>query len=178
MRQKAGHHRVHVSRALKEDTAWWLEHLELLNGDGRVPMVAAGVAHEDDVYLDARGGSGGVGVFVGGAFVGLACGECNVRYSYCEGMEYAPCSPGLGVRRQVAGAAKDEPLVHANHWELFAFCVILALFPDMVRNRFLVVRLDSISACKRVRGLSASLESPATVRMHVRHTYGAREVEL
>ena len=111
---RAGHHKVYVNRALREDMAWWLEHLDLLNGDRRVPMVAAGVVHDQvEAYLDARGGSGGVGVFVNGAFVGLTGEECNAKYPWSEGLGYVPCSPG--VRRQVAGGAWEEPSVHANH---------------------------------------------------------------
>ena len=40
---RAGHHKIHVNRALKEDMRWWQAHLVRLNGDRRVPMVAAGV---------------------------------------------------------------------------------------------------------------------------------------
>eukprot|EP00892_Ulva_mutabilis_P011062 jgi/Ulvmu1/8328/UM042_0034.1 len=31
---RAGHHRVHVNAALREDMAWWSAHLRLLNGTG------------------------------------------------------------------------------------------------------------------------------------------------
>ena len=161
---RAGHHKIYVNRALKEDMRWWLAHLEGMNGDRRVPMVAAGVEHEQvEAYLDARGGSGGIGVFVDGAFIGLTGEECNAKYPWQEGEAYGVCSPG--VRRQVAGGCWEDPSVHANHWELFAFCVLLDTFPDVVRNRFLVVRSDSMSACKCIRDLSASLDSLAMAHL-------------
>lgn len=75
--------------------------------------------------------------------------------------------------------AWNVPSVHANHWELFAFCVLLDLFALVFANQFIVVDSDSMSACKCVRDLSAALDSPElavltrqflslTVRLNVR----------
>lgn len=53
----------------------------------------------------------------------------------------------------------------ANHWDVFAFCALLDVFHDVVQHRFLIVRSDSMPACKSVRDLSASLESPAMAHL-------------
>ena len=55
--------------------------------------------------------------------------------------------------------------MHANHWEMFAFCVLLWFYPEVLRNRFVVVRSDSMSACKCVRDLSAGVDSPAMAHL-------------
>ena len=146
---RAKHHRVHVSLGLGEDMNWWVSHLELLNGDKRVPIIACGVPNEScEVYLDARGGSGGVGAFIDGGFVGLSGADCNRLF------------PNLspGVSRSVGGGRRAQPSVEANHWELFAFVVLLDLFPAVVRDRYLVVRSDSMSAIKCVRDLHAGVD--------------------
>lgn len=159
-------HRIHVSAALRLDMAWWLTHLERLNGDRRIPIVAMGVEHQvTNVFIDARGGPGGVGLFVDGGFVGLTGEECNARYPAWmrDGRAAALASPGL--RRQLDTGAWAEPSEWANHWELFAFCVLLDLFPDVFRDKFVVVRSDSMAACRCVRDLSAALDSPVLAHL-------------
>ena len=42
---------------------------------------------------------------------------------------------------------------------MFAFCMLLDLFPEVFRNRYVVVRSDSITAIASVRKLSASTHS-------------------
>ena len=143
---RAAKHHVHVNVGLRADLLWWQEHLVLFNGDRRVPIVSLHIAHrEEDIFIDARGGTGGVGVFVNGGFVGLTGEQCNERYPL--GSELV--SPGSWV----------SPSTEANHWEMFAFCVLLDLFPLVLQNRFVVVDSDSMSAIKCVRDLSASLDS-------------------
>jgi hypothetical protein len=147
---RAAHHRVHVNLALREDMRWWNENFELRNGDKRVPIVVHGLPHERcEAYLDARGGSGGVGVFLDGGFVAFTGSECNKLYP--------TLSPG--VTRCVGGGREALPSSEANHWEMFCFVVMLDCFPDVLRNRFVVVRSDSMSACKCVRDLHAGVDS-------------------
>lgn len=144
---RAAHHLVHVNSCLRADCRWWDQCLELRNGDRRVPIVSMNVAHRlTGITLDARGGSGGVGLWVNGGFVGLTGLECNERY------------PSGGAL--VSPGAWDIPSVEANHWEMFAFCVLLDLFPLVVADQFVVIESDSITACKCVRTLTAALKSP------------------
>ena len=53
----------------------------------------------------------------------------------------------------------------ANHWELFAFSVLLDLFPEVVRDRHVVVWSDSVSAISCVRDMSACLDSPVLAHL-------------
>jgi len=55
--------------------------------------------------------------------------------------------------------------VDANHWELFAFVVLLDVFADVVRNKHIVVWSDSKSAIRCVRDLSACLDSPVLAHL-------------
>jgi len=66
-------------------------------------------------------------------------------------------SPGL--RRVLDDGTVVEPSVHANHWELFACCVALVQFPEVFRDRQVVMVSDSMSACRCIRGYTASLDS-------------------
>jgi hypothetical protein len=117
---RAARHRVHVNLALKEDMRWWNENLELRNGDKLVPIVAHGLPHERcEAYLDARGGSGGVGVFLDGGFVAFTGSECNKLYP--------TLSPG--VTRCVGGGREALPSSEANHWELFVSWLCWIVFP-------------------------------------------------
>jgi hypothetical protein len=175
----AAGHRVHVSVALREDMRWWEHHLRLLNGDVATPIVAPFMCHEDlQIFLDARGGSGGIGVFFDGAFVALTGAEVNERYP--AGVGAGPggwaevASPG--VRRTLSCGTVAEPSTEANHWELMAFVVLLDLFPDALRNRHVVVMSDSQSAISCVRCLAASLDSP--VLAHLTRCVLSRCVEL
>lgn len=155
-------HKVHVSSSLRRDMRWWLDHLGLLNGDRGVPIVAR-TAEADalDIFLDARGGPGGVGVFCDGAFLGLTGAETNARYPAREAGTGAWCAlASPGVARRVDTGAILPPSREANHWELFAFAVLLDVFPDVLRDRFVVVHSDSVSAIKCVRDFSAALDSP------------------
>ena len=74
-------------------------------------------------------------VFVNGGFVGLSGEQCNAMF------------PNLSpeVRRTLGGGQTALPSTAANHWELFAFVVLFRLFPEVIRNRFHVVRSDSVS---------------------------------
>ena len=126
-----------------------MSRLELLNGDKWVPIIAYDVPHEScEVHLDARGGSGGVGVFIDGGFVGLSGAECDRLFP--------DLSPG--VSRSVGGGRRAQPSVEANHCELFDFVVLLELFPAVVRDWYLVVCSDSVSAIKCVRDLHARVD--------------------
>ena len=63
--ERGAGHRVAVSAALRQDMRWWEHHLQRLNGDRAVPLVASLLRHEDlHIFLDARGRTGGIGVFV------------------------------------------------------------------------------------------------------------------
>ena len=165
----AGHH-VHVNKALKEDmrSGWWAHHLRALNGDRGTPIVSPFIAHEDlQITLDARGGSGGVGVFVDGAFVGLTGAEVNAAYPAGRGAGAGGwaeiASPG--VRRTLSCGTVAEPSEEANHWELFAFVVLLDRFPDVLRNRHVVVMSDSATAIRCVRNFGAALDSPVLAHL-------------
>ena len=143
---RAAKHHVHVNSGLRADLLWWREHLVLFNGDRRVPIVSLNIAHrEEGIFIDARGGTGGVGMFVNGGFVGLTGEQCNELYPLGSTL----VSPGSWL----------SPSTEANHWELFAFCVLLDLFPFVLENKFVVVDSDSMSAIKCVRDLSAALDS-------------------
>ena len=84
-------------------------------------------------------------MFVNGGFLGLTGEECNARYP--RGGEFV--SPG----------AWRFPSRESNHWELFAFCVYADVFPDVLRNSYVVVHSDNMSAIKCVRDMTAALES-------------------
>ena len=58
----------------------------------------------------------------------------------------------------MGGGKWSQPSSEANHWELFAFFVMLDVFPDLLRNRFVVIRSDSMCACKCVRDLHAGVD--------------------
>ena len=74
--------------------------------------------------------------------------QCNAMFP-----ELSP-----GVRRTLGGGQTALPSTAANHWELFAFAVLLRLFPEVIRNRFIVVRSDSVSACTCVQSLHAGVD--------------------
>lgn len=172
------HHHVHLQAGVREDLAWWSQHLEWLNGDPRAPIVCMSREHQlAHIYLDARGGSGGIGIFVDGGFVGLTGSECNALF---PAGSVVP-SPGVG----------PVPRTDANSWELFAFCALMLLFHDYLAGRYVRVDSDSATAVKCIRCLSANLDSPElagltrsflslTVRYHVRveprHIPGVRNV--
>jgi len=140
------HERVAVDPGLRADMAWWSENLELFNGDRRAKLVSQSAEHRVlGIQLDARGGDGGVGVWFDGAFIGLTCAECNARYPAGGTL----VSPGAWVPASGAG----------NHWEMFAFCVLLDLFGDLLVGQYVEVESDSMSAIKCVRELSAALDS-------------------
>lgn len=65
-----------------------------------------------------------------------------------------------GVRRRIGTGRVAEASTEANHWELFAFSVLLDLFSEVVRNRHAVVWSDSVSAIICVRDMCACLDSP------------------
>jgi hypothetical protein len=170
-------HRVHVPTALRLDMQWWIDCLRLRNGDRRVPIVAMGVEHQQvNTYLDARGGSGGVGLFVDGGFLGLTGEECNAAYPALQpdGVPATLASPG--VRRQLETGEWVAPSVEANHWELFCFCVLLDVYPEVFRDKFVVTRSDSMSACRSVRDLTAHIDSP--VMAHLTRVFLRMCVEL
>lgn len=106
---RAARQHVHVNAMLRVDLASW-ECVELYSSDGRVPMVAAGVEHEQiEAYID-RGGSGGVGMFVGGGILGLTGEECNKLFpGQVDGVSQLLASPG--VRREVNGGRWVDDLV-------------------------------------------------------------------
>lgn len=145
---RAATHHVHVNQFLRDDMSWWQQSLELRNGDRRSPIVAMHeAARVEGIFIDARGGSGGVGMFVLGGFLGLTGSECNALYPSGG----AIVSPGNWAL----------PSTEANHWELFAFVVLLDVFPAVFEDTFVAVDSDSMTAIKCVRDLSAALDSPA-----------------
>lgn len=84
-------------------------------------------------------------------------------------------SPGL--RRELAAGQWVNPSVEANHWELFAYCLLLKYVSDVVRNRlFVIVRSDSMSACRCIRDHSASLD--AVEMAHLARVFLSLEVRL
>ena len=128
---------------------WWDSHLKSLNGDRRVPIISCELAPGGcEVFLDARGGSGGVGVFANGCFVGLSGEQCNDMF-----LELS-----TGMCRTLGDGESALPSTAANHWELFAFVVLLRLFPEVIRNRLIVVLSDSVSACTCVQSLHAGVD--------------------
>ena len=141
-------HVLTVSPGFRLDLTWWRDNLLRFNGDVRVPIVAMNAPHQHrDIWIDARGGDGGVGVFVDGGFVGLTGGQCNVLF---DGHDGRLLSPGNW------SPASTE----ANHWEMFAFCVLLDLFGESLRDTFVRVISDNMTAVRCVRDLSAALDSP------------------
>ena len=104
------------------------------------------------MFLDAyaRGGSGGVGVFVNGGFVDLSGEQCNEMFP--------ELSSGVLMHRTLGGGQTALPSTAANHWELFAFIVLLRLFPEVISNRYIGVRSDSVAACTCVQSLHAGVD--------------------
>jgi hypothetical protein len=106
------------------------------------------------------GRSGGIGVFVDGAFLSWPGAECNARFP--------AVSPGVRCRlieswppdAEAQGGQMLEASVEANHWELFAFWVALEMFPDVFADQHVVLHLDSMSAC-RCADLCACLDAVA-----------------
>lgn len=158
-------HRLHVNATLRADMRACLRILAQLNGDPTMAIIAQD-ATPPTIHLDARGGSGGVGVFIDGAFVGLTGPQVNALYPQL--------SPG--VPRTIGLGQAVGPSVEANHWEMMAFIVLLDMFPSFVRDRRIVVHSDSISAIKCVRTLSAALDSPEMA--HLTREFLWRTVDL
>jgi hypothetical protein len=139
--------RISVSDAFRLDMDWWLANLEKLNGDRRIPIVAKARGSPTlEAFVDARGGEGGIGVFVEGAFVSLSGQQCNALYP----AGHRITSPG----------AWAKPSSVANHWEMFALIVLLDLFGSALANSVVAVHSDSMTAVKCSRDLSAALDSP------------------
>ena len=66
-RRRSAQHCLHVHRALRYDMGWCRQHLQLFNGDRATPIVSSLLSFEDNqIFLDARRGPGGVGLFVDG----------------------------------------------------------------------------------------------------------------
>ena len=151
---------------MRADCDWWLEHLDLMNGRAMAVVGSEVPAAVLPVFIDARGGDGGVGVFVDGGFVGLTGPEVNARYP-----ELSP-----GVRRALSGSRVANPSGEANHWEMMAFVVLLDAFPEVLRGRHVVVHSDSVTAVRCVRTLSAALESPPLA--HLTRAFLGRCVRL
>ena len=80
-------------------------------------------------------------------------GRCPVTGEWLE-----VASPG--VLRQLAGGELAQPSVDAHHWEMFGFIMLLDMFPEVVRNRHVIVKSDSVTAIKCARDLTAALDSP------------------
>lgn len=138
---------VHVTMFFRADMLWWILHLALLNGDLRTRIVSMHMADRvDGVSIDARGGSGGVGMFVFGGFLGLTGEQVNARY------------PAGG--KLVSPGCWDVPSTDANHWEMFAFIVLLDMFASCFAGKYVVIDSDSMTACRCVRDLTAALDSP------------------
>lgn len=80
--------------------------------------------------------------------MGLSGEDCNVMFP-----EMSP-----GVHRVQGVGYVAAPSDEATHREMFCFVVMLELFPDVIRNRFVVVRSVSMSACKCVGDLHAGMD--------------------
>ena len=138
---------VRIPESVRLDMQWVVNNLAKFNGDRRVPIVASGWSGPfSEAFIDARGASGGVGIFLEGAFVGLTGAQCNAMFPAGGPIS----SPGTW----------DVPSEVANHWELFAFVVLLYLFGPVLVNQVLRVQSDSVTAIRCVRDVSAALDSP------------------
>jgi hypothetical protein len=145
---RAAHHRVYVNAYLRLDLLCGCAAWSCATGTGvfRSFRCERSIGRKASIAQDARGGSGGVGIFVNGGFLGLTGAGCNRHYPAGGHL----VSPGCWA----------TPSVEANHWEMFAFCVFTDLFPMVAVNKYIVVFSDSMSAMKCVRDLSVALDSP------------------
>lgn len=132
-------HHVHPRAQLKRQVAWWTAAIDSSKFHGTGYIFPNAPMPTSFAQTDARTpltGIGCIGVFVNGFFAALTYQELCARFD-------------------------DVPPIDAriDCFELFAVLVLLRIFPDHLRGRFITVDIDNPGASKSVRsGLSASPE--------------------
>jgi hypothetical protein len=132
---KAGHHRLHVTSAAKADVQWWLQHVDVCNGQQAILPHAPVLwrVFQTDASLTGAGGDPCVGIWIQGGYASLS----------------AP---------QLRGMFADVPPPSAdiNLWELYAVVVACRLYADHMSGAHWRVRTDN-QACEAwiMRGVRA-----------------------
>lgn len=144
------HHHVRLGQAFHRDIKWWLHSLATFNG--KALILPAQRTAPREFQTDAEG-SGAVGVFLWGGYVGL-------------------------THRQLQRLLPQDtppPGLHISVYETFAVLVAVRLFPDAVRNQNLCLRSDNTTTVAAVNKMTctASEASKAHIMSILRKLFSA-----
>lgn len=133
-------HHLKLSLAFRRDVQWWVSNLATFNGQAVILPAQAVPARE--FQTDAEG-SGAVGVFIFGGYVGLPHSRL----------------------RQLLPHDTPPPGLHISVYETFAVLVAVRLFPEAVRNQHLRLRSDNTSTVAAVNKMTCAAKGPSRAHM-------------
>ena len=137
------HHHIRLGQGFHRDIKWWLSSLATFNGQALILPARRTVPRQ--FQTDAEG-SGAVGVFMWGGYVGL---------SHARLCQLLP------------GEVPPQGL-HISVYETFAALVAVRLFPEAVHNQNLCLRSDNTTTVAAVNKMTCTASEPS--RGHIMRT--------
>ena len=137
------HHHIRLGQGFHRDIKWWLSSLATFNGQALILPARRTVPRQ--FQTDAEG-SGAVGVFMWGGYVGL---------SHARLCQLLP------------GKVPPQGL-HISVYETFAALVAVRLFPEAVHNQNLCLRSDNTTTVAAVNKMTCTASEPS--RGHIMRT--------
>lgn len=135
--------RLRLGGGFQRDVAWWLTSLTLFNG--KALILPALRTRPREFQTDAEG-SGAVGVFLFGGYVGLT----------------------HQALKQLLPKETPPPGLHISVYETFAVLVAVRLFPEAVRNQHLCLRSDNTTTVAAVNKMTCTAGEPS--KTHIMRT--------